>query len=74
MDGKPKNGWQSKMKMGADKKVKSISQTNRCRYRIIGELYSLCGKHKLWVSVKTKKHLWTRKHNSPVNFWDYDKR
>lgn len=68
------NGWQSKMNMGVNKESNPIPQTNRCRYQIISELYSLCSKHRLYVSIKTKKHLWTRKHNSPVNFWDYDKR
>lgn len=68
-----KNGWQSEMKLGGDSKISGMSPTKECRYKLIGELYNLCGRHRLWVSIKTKKHLWTRKPNSPINFWDYAK-
>lgn len=68
---KQKNWQQSEMEVGEDIRISSISLTQECRYSLIWELYNLCGKHRLWVSVKTKKHLWTRKNNSPINFWDY---
>ncbi len=53
--------------------VNKITKTRKCRYKLIVELYNLCGRHSLWVSVKTRKHLWTRRKNSPINFWDYEK-
>lgn len=68
------NGWQLEMKLSKDIKISNISRKSKCRYQLIGELYNLCGRHSLWVSIKTRKHLWTRKKNSPVNFWDYEKR
>ena len=48
-----------------------INLAQECRYEIIRELYNLCGKHRLWVSIKSRKHLWTRKPNYPINFWDF---
>ena len=51
------NGRQSKMKLHLNSKIDVPSRKNVCRYKIIGELYNLCGKHKLRVSIKTKKHL-----------------
>ena len=70
----PKDGWQHKMKLCQDSKVNNLNRTKECRYKLIGELYHLCGKHSLWVSIRTKKHLWTRKPNSPINFWDYKRK
>ncbi len=49
----------------------SIKRSKKCRYQVISELYNLCRKHRFWVSIRTKKHLWTRKPNSFINFWDY---
>ncbi len=49
----------------------NVHKSRECRYRLIGDLYHLCGKHKLYVSLREKKHLWTRRHKSPINFWDY---
>lgn len=69
----PKTGRQSEMKLGENDKISGISPTKKCRYELIGELYNLCGKHSLWVSIRTKRHLWTRKQTSPINFWDYKK-
>ena len=65
------NGWQRRMKLRVDGKIIVVSQTNGCRYKIIGELYNLCHKHRLGVSIKTKKHLNTWRPKNPINFWDY---
>jgi len=51
-----------------------IEPIRECRYRLIGGLYHICGKHRLFVSLKTKKHLWTRYPSYPINFWDYEPR
>ena len=69
-----KNWRQQEMKFYQESKVKNITQTRECRYKLIQELYYLCHQHGFGVSIKTKKHLWTRKPNSPINFWDYEKR
>jgi len=66
-----KNGWQPRMTLGENNIQSSISRTKECRYKIIGELCSLCHRQTLWVSINTKRHLWTRKPNYPINFWDY---
>jgi len=69
-----KNGWQPKMQLGEANKTSGISQTKVCRYQIIGEVCSLCSKHRLGVSIKTKKHLNTWRPKNPINFWDYKRK
>ena len=48
-----------------------IRRTKRCRYQLIGELYRLCGRHRLHVSLRTRRYLSTWKPKYPINFWDY---
>ena len=49
----------------------SITRLKECRYRLIGGLYSLCRRHRLYVSLRSEKHLRTWRPRSPINFWDY---
>lgn len=48
------------------------SRSEECRYCLIGEIYELCGKYKLQVSLKEDKRLQTRNPNSSMNFWIYE--
>ncbi len=68
-----KNRQQREMKFSQDNEVNNINRTRECRYKMIGELYHLCSKHRLGVSIRTKKHLNTWKPDNPINFWDYKK-
>lgn len=52
----------------------NITRSKECRYRLIGGLYSLCRRHRLYVSLKGGKHLRTWRPQSPINFWDYRRR
>jgi len=65
---------QHKFKFGLASDDYLIKGTKQCRYQLIGELYHICGKHRLFVSLKTKQHLWTRHPSYPVNFWDYEEK
>jgi len=47
------------------------TRLEECRYRLIGGLYRLCHRHRLYVSLRSEKHLKTWKPQSPINFWDY---
>ncbi len=47
------------------------SRSEECRYYLIGEIYELCKKYRLHVSLKEEKHLQTRNPSSPMNFWTY---
>lgn len=62
-----------KFYQGESSNVNNVNLTKECRYKLIMELYNLCHKHTLWVSIKKRRHPWTRKKNSPINFWDYEK-
>jgi hypothetical protein len=55
--------------MAGDKGNKERS--NECRYELIGGLYSICHSHRLYVSLRTEKHLKTWRPENPINFWDY---
>jgi hypothetical protein len=52
----------------------NITRLKECRYRLIGGLYSLCRRHRLYVSLRSAKHLRTWRPRSPINFWDYRRR
>lgn len=69
-----KNRRQQKMKLCQENKVNNVNRTRECRYKLIGELYYLCRKHRLGVSIRTKKHLNTWRPNYPINFWDYKRK
>jgi hypothetical protein len=55
--------------MAGDKK--SSQKAKECRYMLIAGVYNLCHRHSLYVSIKTKGYLRTRRHESPINFWPY---
>jgi hypothetical protein len=48
-----------------------IRRSDECRYQLILTLYNLSKKHRLYVSLKTEKHLVTKRSSSPLNFWFY---
>jgi hypothetical protein len=52
----------------------NITRSKECRYRLIGRLYSLCRRHRLYVSLSSGGHLRTWRPQSPVNFRDYRRR
>ena len=52
----------------------NITRLKECRYRLIGGLYSLCRRYRLYVSLRSEKHLRTWRPQSPINFWDYRRR
>lgn len=52
----------------------NITRSEECRYRIIGKLYSLCHRHRLYVSLRSGKHLKTLRPQSPINFCDCRRR
>ena len=68
-----KGAWQGKLKIGVEYRTDIVPKQKQCRYELIKELYDVCHKHGLYVSIRERKHLWTRKNNYPVNFWDYKK-
>jgi hypothetical protein len=62
-----------------DDTTEEYSSSQECRFQLIGELSKICKNHRLGVSLKTEKRLWSPNPNNPVNFWlytpqgDYDK-
>jgi len=52
----------------------NITRSKECRYRLIGRLYSLCRRHRLYVSLGSEKHLRTWRPQSPISFCDYRRR
>lgn len=52
----------------------NITRLKECRYRLIGRLYSLCHRHRLYVSLRSVRHLRTWRPQSPINFCDYRRR
>lgn len=48
------------------------SKSEECRYCLIGEIYELCRKHRLYISLKEEKRLQTKNPRSPLNFWNYE--
>lgn len=49
----------------------SLSNSARERCLVLRHLDERCKAHKLGVSLKTRKGLWTRQPRNPVNFWWY---
>jgi hypothetical protein len=52
----------------------NITRLKECRYGLIGRLYSLCRRHRLYVSLRSGGHLRTWRPQSPINFRDYRRR
>jgi len=52
----------------------NVTRSRKCRYRLIGGLYSLCDRHGLYVSLTGENDLRVWGAQSPINFWDYRRR
>jgi len=50
------------------------TRLKECRYRLIDGLYRLCHRYRLYVSLRSEKHLRTWRPQNPINFWDYRRR
>lgn len=48
------------------------SRSMRARFEVLRHFDSLCKKHKLGVSLKSRQGLWTPKPENPLNFWLYE--
>jgi hypothetical protein len=48
-----------------------LSNSARERCRVLHHLDERCKAHKLGVSLKTRRGLWTRQPHNPINFWWY---
>ena len=49
-------------------------ETNRAeqnRFKLIGNLHSLCKQRRLGVSLSYRGYLWTPRPGNPINFWHY---
>jgi hypothetical protein len=69
-----RDGRQGKLILPMARDKGNIIKVKDGRYRLIGGLYSLCGRHKLYVSLRSEKHLKTWRPQNPINFWDYRRR
>jgi len=52
--------------------VDETTRTKQNRFQLIGELNALCKRHKLGVSLRDRKCLWTPNPTNPINFWNYE--
>jgi hypothetical protein len=52
--------------------TEDYNKTKVNRFLLIKKMDELCKKHKLGVSLKTNKHLWTPQPDYPINFWLYE--
>jgi len=48
------------------------SRRTQERFDVLAEFDRLCKKHKMGVSLKTKRGLWTPDPKKPINFWVYE--
>jgi len=48
------------------------TKTDHNRFILVGDFSNLCKKHKIGVSLNTKKYLWTPDPKNPINFWNYE--
>ncbi len=48
------------------------SKAKQNRFQLVGEFHDLCKQHKLGVSLRDKKYLWTPNPTNPINFWNYE--
>jgi len=49
-----------------------ISRISEERFKVLYLFNSECKKHRLGVSLKTKRGLWTPNPSNPINFWIYE--
>ena len=71
---RPRDERQGKLIPSMPRDKGNTGRLKECRYRLIGGLYALCGRHRLYVSLRSEKHLKTWRPQSPINFWDYKRR
>jgi len=69
-----KDWRQKEMGYYQETNVINITKARKCRYKLIVELCDLCHRHRLGVSIRTKKHLNTWRPSNPINFWDYKRK
>jgi hypothetical protein len=48
------------------------ARSDQCRFKLIGDFYKVCKKHRLGVNLNEKKYLWTPSPTFPMNFWPWD--
>lgn len=49
-----------------------LSKTDLNRFELIFNIYELCRKSGLNVSLRSNKYLWTPNPSNPLNFWHYE--
>lgn len=49
-----------------------LSKTDLKRFELIFNIYELCKKSGLNVSLRSNKYLWTPNPSNPLNFWHYE--
>lgn len=52
--------------------TENLNSTKINRFLLIKKFNELCKQHKLGVSLKNKKCLWTPEPKNPINFWKYE--
>jgi len=53
-------------------RLEEHTKSEECRYRLIGELYKICKRYRLGVSLRQRERLWTPNPANPINFWLYE--
>lgn len=51
---------------------KELKKQEQVRFELIAHLGELCKRHKLGVSLRERRHLWTPEPDNPINFWNYE--
>lgn len=46
--------------------------TRQNRFQLIGEFNNLCKRHKMGISLRQRRCLWTPDPTKPINFWNYE--
>jgi len=69
--GRCEDGKQGELIPPTERNNRNITRLKECRYKIIGELYYLCRRYGLYVSIRKKNHLNTWRPKNPINFWSY---
>lgn len=54
-----------------ENETENFNKTKINRSILVKKFNDLCKKHRLGVSLKTQKHLWTPNPENPINFWIY---
>jgi hypothetical protein len=46
--------------------------TKQNRFQLVGEFNNLCKRHRMGVSLRQRRCLWTPDPTKPINFWNYE--